>query len=146
MQCAVWWSVPRKCAAVEKGLGSTAIRSVWTPDPCKVTNVHKTYIMNHFIQRSECTSSSSVHARLNPCMHEYMHHQPRLRFTFRCDLARVINNLFDLYLYIHNTYTNTPIHLSIYLLIYPFINKYICYIMRQALVPALLTHTYKLDQ
>jgi len=30
-----------------------AIRSGWTPDVCKVTNAHKTYIMDHFLQRSE---------------------------------------------------------------------------------------------
>jgi len=30
-----------------------AIKIEWTPDVCKVTNVHKTYIMGHFKQRSE---------------------------------------------------------------------------------------------
>jgi len=44
-----------------------AIRRGWTPDACKVTNVYKTYKMDHFIQRSVWAPSTSVHARLHPC-------------------------------------------------------------------------------
>src|SRR6218665_539802 len=35
----------------------------WT---CKVTNAHKTYITNNFIQGSELTPSTSVHPLLHP--------------------------------------------------------------------------------
>jgi len=30
MQCAAWWAVSRKCAVVEKGLGSTGLRYSYT--------------------------------------------------------------------------------------------------------------------
>src|SRR6218665_2915951 len=43
-------------------------RSRWMPDVCKVTKVHKMYIMDNFIDRSEWTSSPSVHARLHLCL------------------------------------------------------------------------------
>jgi len=41
-----------------------AIRGGWMPDACKVTNVHKTYKMDHFIQRS-------VWTRPSPSMPDY---------------------------------------------------------------------------
>src|SRR6218665_4061347 len=44
-----------------------AIRSGWTPDVGRVTNVHKTFITDHFIQ-SAWTTSTSIHARLHPCL------------------------------------------------------------------------------
>src|SRR6218665_264249 len=53
--------------------GVGAIRSGWTPDSRKVTNVPyiKGSLSNgSFIQRSEWTPSASVHARLHPaCSH-----------------------------------------------------------------------------
>jgi len=36
---------------------ANVIRSGWTPDVCKVTNVRKTYKMDRFIQRSVWTPS-----------------------------------------------------------------------------------------
>ena len=50
----------------EKRKCMDAIRSVWTPDSCKVTSVHIKSITAHFIQRSEWTPSTFVQARLHP--------------------------------------------------------------------------------
>jgi len=38
----------------------------WTPDSRKVTNVHKTNITDHFIQRSVWAPFTYVYARLHP--------------------------------------------------------------------------------
>jgi len=42
------------------------IRSRWTPDSRNLTNVHETDLTHHFIQRSEWTPSTFVHARWHP--------------------------------------------------------------------------------
>jgi len=53
-------SLPEGCS-LKKRKCVDAIRSGWMPEPHKVTNVHKTYLTDYFIQRSEWT----VH--LCPC-------------------------------------------------------------------------------
>src|SRR6218665_1421570 len=70
------WNSPRVRKQVERmGAGRPtsvagkcvdAIRSEWTIDSCEIADAHKTYTTDHFIQRSERTTSTSVHVRLHP--------------------------------------------------------------------------------